>query len=80
MPWKHKVVVTRSAMSGREQLKVVDLMVFWDGRTGVDKGRRYTKICSGISAEDLGLGGLYDFLPPPDPEKDKAGCMQLFAE
>ncbi|CAE7227900.1 ZFP36 [Symbiodinium sp. CCMP2592] len=23
-------------------------------------------------AEDLGLGGLYDFLPPPDPEKDKA--------
>ncbi|CAK9105075.1 Tristetraprolin [Durusdinium trenchii] len=22
--------------------------------------------------EDLGLGGLYDFLPPPDPEKDKA--------
>ncbi|CAJ1351613.1 unnamed protein product [Effrenium voratum] len=23
-------------------------------------------------AEDPGLGGLYDFLPPPDPEKDKA--------
>ena len=22
--------------------------------------------------QDLGLGGLYDFLPPPDPEKDKA--------
>lgn len=22
--------------------------------------------------EDTGLGGLYDFLPPPDPEKDKA--------
>eukprot|EP00930_Biecheleria_cincta_P060585 TRINITY_DN46226_c0_g1_i1.p1 TRINITY_DN46226_c0_g1~~TRINITY_DN46226_c0_g1_i1.p1 ORF type:complete len:275 (+),score=48.90 TRINITY_DN46226_c0_g1_i1:73-897(+) len=22
--------------------------------------------------EDSGLGGLYDFLPPPDPEKDKA--------
>ena len=80
MPWKHKVVVTCSAMFGREQLKVVDLMVFWNGRTGNDKGRRYTKICSGISSEDLGLGGLYDFLPPPDPEKDKAGCMQLFAE
>eukprot|EP00928_Gymnodinium_smaydae_P023063 TRINITY_DN1917_c0_g1_i2.p2 TRINITY_DN1917_c0_g1~~TRINITY_DN1917_c0_g1_i2.p2 ORF type:complete len:177 (+),score=40.30 TRINITY_DN1917_c0_g1_i2:82-612(+) len=23
-------------------------------------------------ADDGGLGGLYDFLPPPDPEKDKA--------
>lgn len=23
-------------------------------------------------AEDEGLGGLYDFLPPPDPEKDEA--------
>lgn len=29
-----------------------------------------------LHGEDAGLGGLYDFLPPPDPEKDKAeGCM-----
>ena len=27
---------------------------------------------AGFRTEDLGLGGLYDFLPPPDPEKDKA--------
>eukprot|EP00931_Biecheleriopsis_adriatica_P066078 TRINITY_DN40496_c0_g1_i1.p1 TRINITY_DN40496_c0_g1~~TRINITY_DN40496_c0_g1_i1.p1 ORF type:complete len:272 (+),score=71.57 TRINITY_DN40496_c0_g1_i1:64-879(+) len=25
-----------------------------------------------VVEEDSGLGGLYDFLPPPDPEKDKA--------
>ena len=25
-----------------------------------------------IHPQDPGLGGLYDFLPPPDPEKDKA--------
>jgi hypothetical protein len=29
-----------------------------------------TRACS--PEQDLGLGGLYDFLPPPDPEKDKA--------
>jgi hypothetical protein len=35
-------------------------------------GKRGREAPAPAPADDAGLGGLYDFLPPPDPEKDKA--------
>ena len=45
-------------------------------QTGLRKNKR-DKLFAEWIWQDLGLGGLYDFLPPPDPEKDKARAAQL---